>query len=121
MLNKVTSALNAIEGFPGMIVTEVRELGRERNLRERRTLQNDEFKEKVCIEIVTPNEKAQQIVDALVGAARTSESGDGNVFVWPVESGARIHACEIDNECVDATLTLLNFNDFRIFQLASNR
>ena len=121
MLNKVTSALEAIEGFPGMTVTEARRFVRGRYLTERRALQIDESREKLCIEIVTPDEKAQQIVETLVSAARTNVSGDGKVYVLPVESGVRIQTDETGDRRSDALLTLLIFNDFRVFQLASNR
>jgi nitrogen regulatory protein P-II 1 len=121
MLNKVTSALEAIEGFPRMVVTEARRFARGRSLIERRALQIDEFGEKVCIEVVTPDEKARQIVDTLVRAARTSDSGDGKVFALPVESTVRLQTGETGDGPADATLTLLIFNDFRVFQLASNR
>ncbi len=121
MLNKVTSALEAIEGFPGMTVTEARRFLRGKNLTERCALQLDESREKVCIEIVTPDEEAQRIVESFVRAARTNDSGDGRVFVLPVESAVRIQTGETDDGQYDALLTLLIFNDFRIFQLASNR
>jgi nitrogen regulatory protein P-II 1 len=110
-----------MEGFPGMTVTEARRFVRGRNLTERRALQIDESREKVCIEIVTPDEKARQIVESFVRAARTNDSGDGKVYVLPVESGVRIHTGETDERRSDASLTLLIFNDFRVFQLASNR
>ncbi len=121
MLNKVTNALEAIEGFPGVTVTEARSFGRRRNLIERRALQIDESGDKVCIEIVTPDEKAQQIVETFVRAARTNVSGDGKVFVLPVESAVRIQTGETDDGRSDAELTLLIFNDFRVFQLAKKR
>jgi hypothetical protein len=38
MLNKLSSALEAIEGFPGMTVMEARRFRRGRNLTERRAL-----------------------------------------------------------------------------------
>src|SRR6266545_2730046 len=115
ILNKVTSALEAIEGFPGMTVTEARRFVRGRNLTERRALQLDESREKVCIEIVTPDEKARRIVETLVSAARTNVSGDGKVYVLPVESGVRIQTGETGDRRSDALLTLLIFNDFRVF------
>jgi nitrogen regulatory protein P-II 1 len=96
MLNKVTSALEALESFPGMTVTEARGFGRRRNRIEKRALQIDEFREKLRIEIVTPDEQAQQIVETLVRAAHTSKSGDGKVFVWPVEAAIRIQTGEKD-------------------------
>jgi hypothetical protein len=46
---------------------------------------------------------------------------NGKIFVWPVESAVRIQTGETGDGHADATLTLLNFNDFRVFQLASNR
>jgi nitrogen regulatory protein P-II 1 len=94
MLNKVTSALKAIEGFPGMTVTEARGFGRRRSLREHHSPHLDEFKEKTRLEIVAPDEKAEQIVEALARAAHTGNSGDGKVFVWPVESAVRIQTGE---------------------------
>jgi nitrogen regulatory protein PII len=121
MLNKVTSALEAIEGFPGMIVSDARGFRRKRDLRERRAARIDEVKGKVFIEIVTPDEKSHQIVETLVRVARTGESGDGKVFALPVETAVGGQTGEIDEMRSDATLTLLIFNDFRVFQLASRR
>jgi nitrogen regulatory protein PII len=121
VLNKVTSELEAIEDFPGMTVSDVRGLGRRRSPRERRALRIDEIKGKVFIEIVTPDARAQQIVDTFVRAARTGESGGGKSFVLLVESAVSAQTGEIDERRSDATLTLLIFNDFRVFQLASRR
>jgi nitrogen regulatory protein P-II 1 len=121
MLNKVTSALEAIEGFPGMTVTEARRFRRRRNLLERRAPQFGEFKEKLCVEIVTPDEKARQIVETLVCAGRTRSSGEGKVRVLQVDSALRTQRGETDDGRADVTLTLSIFNDFRVFQLASNR
>ena len=120
ILNKVTNALDAIEGFPGMTIAEAQRFARGRRLTDHRVLQIDEFKEKVCIEIVTEDEKARQILDALVRTARTGNSGDGKVFALPIESDARSQTCETCEVRTDATLTLLIFDDFRIFHLAAN-
>ncbi|SRR6266542_2762887 len=100
MLNKVTSALKAIEGFPGMTVTEARGFGRRRSLHEQRAPHIEEFKDKTRIEIVTPDEKAQQIVETLVRAAHTGNSGDGKVFVWPVGTAIRIQTGETGDEAL---------------------
>ena len=97
LLNKVTSALEGIADFPGMTVTEARGFGHRRSIREQHSLHLDEFSQKIRIEIVTPDRLAQQIVAALVRAARTGNSGDGKVFVWPVESAVRIQTGETDD------------------------
>lgn len=96
MLSKVTSALEAIEGFPGMTVTEARGFGRRRSQQEKRALPVDEFKEKLRLEIVTPSDKVQQIVETLVRAAHTGKDGDGKVFIWSVEHAVRIQTGEQD-------------------------
>jgi len=121
MLSKVATALEAIEDFPGMVVSDAHGLVRKRCLHERRELRIDRIKGNVFIEIVTPDEKAHQIVETLVRAARTGESGDGKVLALPVETGVGAQNGEIDERSSDATLTLLIFNDFRVFQLASPR
>ncbi len=100
MLSKVTSALEAIEGFPGMTVTEARGFGRRRNRQEQRSLQIDEFRQKLRLDIVTPDEKAEQIVETLIRAAHTGNSGDGKVFVWPVEYAVRIQTGETNEAAV---------------------
>jgi nitrogen regulatory protein PII len=94
MLNKVTSALEAIADFPGMTVTDARGFGRRRSLQEKQALQIEVFKEKTRLEIVAPDEKAQQIVETLVRVAHTGNSGDGKVFVWSVENAVRIQTGE---------------------------
>lgn len=96
MLNKVTSALKATEDFPGMTVTDARGFGRRRSLHEQRSLNIDEFKDKTRIEIVTSDENAQLLVETLVRAAHTGNSGDGKVFVSMVESAIRIQTGEKD-------------------------
>ncbi|HEY6403655.1 MAG TPA: P-II family nitrogen regulator [Blastocatellia bacterium] len=121
MLNKVASALETVEDFPGMTVSDALGLCRKRAMREQRKPHPDGFKGKVFIEIVTPDEKAQQIIETFVRSARTNTSGDGKIFVVPVDSAVCAQPAEFDNRRPDALLTLLIFNDFRVFQLASNR
>ncbi|MGE0129225.1 MAG: P-II family nitrogen regulator [Blastocatellales bacterium] len=96
MLSKVTSTLEAIEGFPGMTITQAHGFGRRRSQQEQRELSVAEFKEKVRLEIVTPSDKAQQIVETLARAAHTGNNGDGKVFVWSVEEAVRIQTGEKD-------------------------
>lgn len=96
MLNKVTSALEAIEGFPGITVTEATGFGCRLSLHEQHSLQINELKKKTRIEIVTPNQLAQQIVETIASTAHTGNSGDGKVFVWSVESAIRIQTGEKD-------------------------
>ena len=100
MLDKVADALEAIEGFPGMTVTDARGFGRRRAAAEGAGPPLDQFVEKVRIEIVAPDEMSGQIVETIVRHARTGNRGDGKVFVWPVEQAARVRTGEADEEAL---------------------
>lgn len=100
MLHKVVSALEAIEGFPGMTLTDVRGFGRRRSEREEHSMHLDDFHEKTRIEIVTSDELVERIVSAISDAAHTGNDGDGKVFVWPIEHAVRIQTGETDEAAI---------------------
>lgn len=99
MLSKVTSALEELEGFPGMTVIDVRGFGREKGIHAHggphRVVEDFvEYIKKARIEIIAPDEMVQLIVDTVVRVAHTGNPGDGKVFVWPVEHAVRIQTGE---------------------------
>ena len=99
MLSKVTSALESIDGFPGMTVTDARGFGREKSLHDQGTphsVREDfvEYVKKARIEIVARDEMVEHIVETIVKTAHTGNRGDGKVFVWPVERAIRIQTGE---------------------------
>lgn len=100
MLNKVVSALEAIENFPGMTATDARGFGRKKSLYEEHSLNVDDFHPKTHIEIVAPELMVEEIVQAIVRHAHTGNNGDGKVFVWAVESAVRIQTGEKNDEAV---------------------
>ena len=105
MLSKVTSALEEIEGFPGMTVTDVRGFGREKGSHAKgaphRIIEDFvEYVKKTRIEIVARDEMTGEIVDTIVRAAHTGNPGDGKVFVWPVERAVRIQTGETDENAI---------------------
>jgi len=59
-----------------------------------------DFLPKLKIEIVVSSAQADQVVDAIVGAARTGKIGDGKIFVMPVESAVRVRTGERDQEAI---------------------
>ena len=104
-LSKVTYALEEIEGFPGMTVTDVRGFGREKSAHEEgsphRVIEDFvEYVKKVRIEIVARDEMVEQIVETITRVAHTGNRGDGKVFVWPVEHAVRIQTGETDDEAL---------------------
>ena len=59
-----------------------------------------ELNEKVRLEIGVSDHFVEPTVQAIVGAARTGEVGDGKIFVLPVERVIRIRTGEQDQEAV---------------------
>ena len=94
LIGRVTQALEALEGFPGMTVTEARGFGRKMSKEEEREAVVDEFHKKSRLEIVARDEMVEQIVATLVRAAHTGNHGDGKIFVWDVDSATRVQTGE---------------------------
>ncbi len=94
-LDDVKEALRAL-GVQGMTVSEVQGFGRQRGHTEvyRGTEYTVDFVPKVRVEVVTDDDDAQGVTDAIVTAARTDKIGDGKVWVVPVEGVVRIRTGE---------------------------
>jgi len=100
-LDDVKNALNEI-GVKGMTVTEVKGFGRQKGQTEiyRGAEYHVSFLPKVKIEVVVSDDLAEQVVEAVIKAARTGKIGDGKVFVLDVERGVRIRTGEADAEAL---------------------
>ncbi len=55
---------------------------------------------KVKFEIVTDDEKIDDIVDVILNTAQTGEVGDGKIFISPVEEVIRIRTAERGDDAV---------------------
>ncbi len=105
MLSKVTHALEEIEGFPGMTITDARGFGREKSAHDKRAphpVIEDfvEYVKKTRIEIVAHDEMVDQIIETIERAAHTGNRGDGKIFVWPVDRAVRIQTGENDEAAI---------------------
>ena len=105
MLSKVTGALEEIDDFPGMTVTDVRGFGREKASHARgaphRVMEDFvEYVKKVRIEIVAQDQMVDVIVETIVRTAHTGNPGDGKVFVWSVERAVRIQTGDQNDAAV---------------------
>ena len=94
-IEEVKEALSAI-GVSGMTVTDVRGYGRQRGRTEkyRGNTYVVNLLPKVKLEFVVPDDRADEVVDVILEAARTGEIGDGKVFVSHVEEAVRIRTGE---------------------------
>jgi nitrogen regulatory protein PII len=83
-------------GIPGMTVSEVKGFGRQRGHVEiyRGAEYAVEFVPKTKIEIAVPDGLAEQVIEAIVQAARTGKVGDGKIFVLNLEEVIRIRTGE---------------------------
>ena len=94
-LDAVKEALTRL-GVEGMTAVEVKGFGRQKGHTElyRGAEYSIDFLPKVKIQILVTDEKASQVVEAIVKGARTGKIGDGKIFVTPVEEVIRIRTGE---------------------------
>ncbi len=97
-LDDVRAALSEI-GVSGMTVTEVKGFGRQRGHTElyRGAEYVVDFVPKTRIEVAVQNELVDQVMEAIVGAAKTGKVGDGKIFVTDLTRVVRIRTGETDN------------------------
>ena len=100
-LDEVKEALNEV-GVSGMTVTEVKGYGRQKGHKEmyRGAEYFVDFISKVKMEVVVEDGMVDKAVDAIVGAARTGNIGDGKIFVRDVEQAIRIRTGEKGNDAL---------------------
>jgi nitrogen regulatory protein P-II 2 len=94
-LDDVRDALTRL-GIQGLTVTEVKGFGRQKGHTEiyRGAEYAVSFLPKLKIEVAVPADVAEQAVEAIAGAARTGQIGDGKVFVLPLDQALRIRTGE---------------------------
>jgi nitrogen regulatory protein PII len=98
--DKVDAVRDALDtaGVAGMTVTEVRGHGKQKG--HTAVYRGQEYAvsllPKIEIEVVVPDDIAQEVIAAIIKAARTGEIGDGRVFVIPVEHSYKIRTGELD-------------------------
>ncbi|MGH9088632.1 MAG: P-II family nitrogen regulator, partial [Acidimicrobiales bacterium] len=94
-LDDVKEALKDF-GVQGMTLTEAHGFGRQRGHPEvyRGAEYEVDFVPKIRIEVAVDDPQADEVVDAIVGAAATGKIGDGKVWVVPIETVVRVRTGE---------------------------
>ena len=97
-LDEVRDALTGV-GVHGLTVTEVKGYGRQKGHTEiyRGTEYAVSFLPKLKIEVAVAADKVDKVTDAIVGAAKTGQIGDGKIFVFDVDHAVRIRTGETDD------------------------
>lgn len=100
-LDEVREALSQL-GITGLTVTEVKGFGRQKGHTElyRGAEYVVDFLPKMKVEVVVTEAMLEQVLETIVGAARTGKIGDGKIFVTPVEQVVRIRTGETDHAAV---------------------
>ncbi|WP_309097035.1 P-II family nitrogen regulator [Streptomyces sp.] len=94
-LDEVKNALQAL-GVRGLTVSEASGYGRQRGHTEvyRGAEYQVDLVPKVRIEAVVEDAVAEDVIDAVVQAARTGKIGDGKVWALPVDTVVRVRTGE---------------------------
>ena len=100
-LPEVNEALHEI-GVSGMTVLDVKGFGRQRGqnglIKEKE--HNDEFRNKVKIEIIVENDNSKNAVKAIQKAAYSGKIGDGKIFISNIDQVIRIRTGEKGSDAV---------------------
>jgi nitrogen regulatory protein P-II 2 len=94
-LDDVRTALSEI-GVQGMTVAEVKGFGRQKGHTElyRGAEYVVDFLPKVKIEVAIDDNIVDQVIEAIVSAAKTGKIGDGKIFVFDLAHATRIRTGE---------------------------
>jgi nitrogen regulatory protein P-II 1 len=100
-LEEVKDALAEV-GIEGMTVSEVKGFGRQKGHTEiyRGSEYNMDFLPKIKIELVVPDDRADNAIAAVVHSAKTGKIGDGKIFVTAIEQAVRIRTEETGNQAL---------------------
>lgn len=100
-LADVRDALSQI-GCKGMTVTDVKGFGQQKGHDElyRGAKYRAEFLPKIRLDIAVLEEDTQNVVETIARASHTGSTGDGKVFVLPLQQALRIRTGETDNQAI---------------------
>lgn len=100
-LNDVKQALEE-KSYWGMTISQVSGRGKQKgiSLQWRAGEYRVDLLPKIKIELVVLDEDVSPVLDAVVTNARTGETGDGKIFVLPVESVVRVRTGDRDENAI---------------------
>jgi len=100
-LDEVRQALTGV-GIEGLTVTEVKGYGRQKGHTEiyRGAEYAVSFLPKVKVEVAVATDMVDKAVEAIIGAAKTGQIGDGKIFVYGIDRAVRIRTGETDTDAL---------------------
>ena len=100
-LDEVREALTSL-GVEGLTVSEVKGYGRQKGHTEiyRGAEYAVSFLPKLKIEVAVKADIADRVVEAIMGAARTGQIGDGKIFIYDLDKVVRIRTGETNTDAL---------------------
>jgi nitrogen regulatory protein PII len=100
-LEQVRDALTRV-GVSGITASEVKGFGRQRGHTEiyRGAEYAVSYLPKVKIEVAIRDDQVAAAVEAVLGAAKTGQIGDGKIFVYDLERAVRVRTGETDDAAI---------------------
>ena len=95
-LRDVAEELHAINGMPGVTVSEIKGFGKgkARNAKDKILYEMVEFIPRVKLEVVVDDEMVEEVVNVIQKYAHTGNTGDGKIFVSTIDDVVKIRTNE---------------------------
>ncbi len=95
-LLEVTEELHAIEGLPGVTVSEIKGFGKgkAKNAKDAVVYEMVKFIPRIQLEVVVSDDMVAEIVNVIQKYAHTGNTGDGKIFVSTVDDVVKIRTNE---------------------------
>jgi len=100
-IQDVKAALDKL-GCIGMTITEVKGRGKQGGITQqwRGRQYHIDLLPKIKIELVVKTKHVDKVVNTIIESARTGNTGDGKIFVSPVERVYRVRTGELDEDAI---------------------
>ncbi|ADI83676.1 P-II family nitrogen regulator [Geobacter sulfurreducens] len=101
-LLEVTEALHAIDGLPGVTVSEIKGFGKSRakNAQDKIVYEMVELVPRIQLEVVVDDGMVEEVVAAIRKHAHTGTAGDGKIFVSTVDDIIKIRTNERGRDAI---------------------
>jgi nitrogen regulatory protein P-II 1 len=101
-LLEVTEELHAIDGLPGVTVSEIRGFGKgkARNAADKILYEMVEFIPRIKLEVVVDDAMVDEVVNVIQKYAHTGNTGDGKIFVSTVDDIVKIRTNERGKDAI---------------------
>jgi len=100
-IQDVKAALDKL-GCIGMTITEVKGRGKQGGITQqwRGRQYHIDLLPKIKIELVVKTKYVDKVVNTIIESARTGKTGDGKIFISPVEKIYRVRTGEVDEDAI---------------------